>query len=224
MTESFKNLAPILPLTASTLTIHDAHSYIARVPTIYRYRSNASTAIPKMCAFIDRFGKNLTLSDRAITMMAPVQWRDEAFLEVLARFLHMYVQDMNVDFLRGVSGTPFMPTLLAIEERIASKRQLNSNQSLETLEAFHKVAVFYLWMALRNNVAYSGFFDVTDVKKRIEVALEWVLQSISQQAAFGQATPARSLGRGNQPSIPYRPFLHKNFLPRKNTNLVNATS
>lgn len=155
-----------------------------------------------MCDFIDTRGRNLTVPDRLLHMMAPIPWRDDTLLEVVAKFIRMYSEDMRVELLPALAGTRFMPTMLRIEEQMAAGVPPASNpRTLEVLEGFHKIVVIYIWMSFRNGVAYSNHKDVSELKKRVEVALEWALQGMSRKAVFGGHARTR---RAPAKTIPYQ--------------------
>jgi ATP-dependent RNA helicase SUPV3L1/SUV3 len=71
--------------------------------------------------------------------------------------------------------------LTQIEEKIAAGYPPQGKGSiLEKLEMFHKVLVFYLWMSFRNPVSYNCFNEVSDLKTRVEMALDWTLEGVSK--------------------------------------------
>ncbi|KAF9460877.1 P-loop containing nucleoside triphosphate hydrolase protein [Collybia nuda] len=201
--ESFTMLANVLPPGSSTLTVHEAHAYIARLPPAYRYTMSSNTLMRKMCDFIDTRGRSLTVADRLLHLMAPIPWREDAILEVIAKFIRMYSEDIHVDLLVALAGTQFMPTMLRVETQMAARLPPPANpRTLEVLEGLHKIVVLYIWMSFRNAVAYSNHKDITELKGRVEVALEWTLRGMSNKVAFG--TPERPR-RSSPRSMPYQP-------------------
>ena len=54
--------------------------------------------------------------------------------------------------------------------------------TLTTLECFHKVLVFYLWMSFRNPVVYGSYDEVTAIKTGVEEVLNWCLKKIGEQS------------------------------------------
>lgn len=89
----------------------------------------------------------------------------------------------------NVKQKPFIPELTA--------------ETLSFLESFHKILVFYMWMVFRNSVVYSDQETTEDLKKRVELALDWALQVIgysrkntTEKNHKGQWKGKGKLGRG----------------------------
>jgi ATP-dependent RNA helicase SUPV3L1/SUV3 len=121
------------------------------------------------------------MSDRHQLLSAPVPWREQACVEIVAKFIQMYRDNMNVDLMEALKDTDYIGTLTRIEEKIAVGRPPKAHGSiLEKLEVFHKVLVFYLWMGFRNPVSYNCHDEVSDLKARVEKALDWTLQGVSK--------------------------------------------
>ncbi|KAF7777881.1 hypothetical protein Agabi119p4_3953 [Agaricus bisporus var. burnettii] len=55
-----------------------------------------------------------------------------------------------------------------------------THSTLSVLESFHKILVFYMWMLFRNSVVFSDQETTEELKRRVEVVLDWSLQVIGQ--------------------------------------------
>jgi ATP-dependent RNA helicase SUPV3L1/SUV3 len=150
---------------------------------MYRYITNGEQTVFTMCDFADTHGLKLTVSDRLHLLLAPIPWRDIKCVEIVTKFVKMYSDDMNVKVMDALKGTNYLDTLTSIEEMIGLGLPPRAKgQVLETLEAFHKSLVFYLWMSYRNPVSYHCQTEAADLKARVEKALDWSLEGMSQTA------------------------------------------
>ena len=179
--ESFADITNALPPSSSTATIYKAHVYVSRLQPMYRYSATAEQDLATMCEFIDTHGRGLTISDRHLLLLAPIPWRDQGCVKIMTNFIQMYRDDMNVDLMEALKDTDYLDTLAQIEEKIASGYPpQGKGPILEKLEMLHKVLVFYLWMSFRNPVSYNCHDEVSDLKKRVEKALDWTLEGVSK--------------------------------------------
>lgn len=177
-TKSWALTASVLPPNASTLTLTDAHIYASRSPPLFRY-----SIVPRwnqIARFIDSLMPNLTLSDRLLYSVAPISWNDERALEVVKKFVQMYNDDLLVDFNSALLGSDCLDAMRRVESAMAREEEPNSGPAeLGVLERYHKLAVLYIWFCYRNPVMFSGFEEVSMLKQRLEHALNWCLQGMS---------------------------------------------
>lgn len=135
-----------------------------------------------MCEFIDKYTRGLTLADRLQLCQAPIAWREESCLEIVTKFVRMYSNDMQVDIMKCFKGSDHLKTLLQIEKRIKAGNQPKARGGvLEKLEVFHKALVVYLWMSFRNQLVFRYRDEATELKARVEIALEWALRGMSMK-------------------------------------------
>lgn len=185
--ESFVGVANALPPGSSTATIYKAHIYISRLQPMYRFSIPGDAEFSTMCEFIDTRGRGLTMRDRQLLLMAPVPWRDKACVEIIGNIIRMYTNQMSVNLMECLGKTNYLKTLTAIEEKIAAGHPPHGKGStLEKLETFHKVLVFYMWMSYRNPVSFHRHEETLDIKTRVEKALDWTLEGMSKNVPAEQ--------------------------------------
>ncbi|PFH53578.1 hypothetical protein AMATHDRAFT_122125, partial [Amanita thiersii Skay4041] len=207
--DSFSRIAHVLPRGSSTFTVYEAHVYAGRLSANYRYNipSVEDGALSELDLGSTSSPGNLTIADRLLLCLAPVQWRDPMCVEVVKRLIEMYKQDLEVDLAAAVKGTGFMEALECIEleagesidntqlqgheqpdkhlnqqnsQRMGVVTQGSANHdNLNLLETFHKVLVMYIWMSYRNSVSWGNREDVQALKERVERALEYCLEHLS---------------------------------------------
>lgn len=178
---SFSKIANALPPGSSTETIYLAHVYTFVSQPHYAYVT--PNGLSEMSDFIDQRGTGFTLADRVMHMMAPIPWRDDICLGVAAKYIQMYRKSLNVDLMACIQHTNFMEVLARVERPMAAKLPPKSTSSiLQSLEAFHKSLVLYIWMSFRNPVAYSNYQEAGQLKTRLEKAMDWCLQGMSKNA------------------------------------------
>ena len=182
-----------------------------------RYTYDAQ--VDQACECVDLYGgggagvggardtnEGMTVRERLKHLSAPVGWRDEVMIDVMARFLGMYKDRQEVDYWEAIRDLGFMDCLEGVEDAMRGdgrgdvgmppiqegnmqkkKKQSKSikqktkptNEVLSTLESFHKTAVMYIWLSYRMPVVYAQQEEVVRVKKRVEGALEWCLEGMT---------------------------------------------
>ncbi|GLB35606.1 putative helicase superfamily c-terminal domain [Lyophyllum shimeji] len=179
--ESFQAFALALPPSASTHAIYEAHRYISRLPPMLRYAEVGASRLRDICEFVDTRGPKLPLADRLNLVQAPVAWRDPACMELVARFVGMYQEEMDVDLMKALEGTEFMANLERIEGKMREEgRRRASAEVLGSLESFHKALVLYVWMSFRQPLAWNSHEEVAALKTRVEKGLDWTLQALTR--------------------------------------------
>jgi len=136
--------------------------------------------------------EGMTVRERLKHLSAPVGWRDEVMISVMARFLGMYKDRQEVDYWEAIRDLGFMQVLEGVEDAMRgdgvgmpmiefkkAKRTKPTNPVLSTLESFHKTAVMYIWLSYRMPVVYAQQEEVVRVKRRVEGALEWCLEGMT---------------------------------------------
>jgi ATP-dependent RNA helicase SUPV3L1/SUV3 len=191
-----------------------AHAYIGRLPRFVRYTYDAQ--VDQACECVDLYGggggagakdtnEGMTVRERLKHLSAPVGWRDEVMIGVMARFLGMYKDRQEVDYWEAIRDLGFMDVLEGVEGAMRGdgdvpiqgmeteggnkkKKQPTkykkaktkpTNPVLSTLESFHKTAVMYIWLSYRMPVVYAQQEVVVGVKRRVEGALEWCLEGMT---------------------------------------------
>ena len=195
-----------------------AHAYIGRLPRFVRYTYDAQ--VDQACECVDLYGgggagvggardsnEGMTVRERLKHLSAPVGWRDEVMIGVMARFLGMYKDRQEVDYWEAIRDLGFMDCLEGVESAMRGnnadvppiqgmdveggnknkKKQSKyikpktkpTNEVLSMLESFHKTAVMYIWLSYRMPVVYAQQEEVVRVKKRVEGALEWCLEGMT---------------------------------------------
>ena len=177
-----------------------------------RYTYDAQ--VDQACECVDLYGggggtgaretnEGMTVRERLKHLSAPVGWRDEVMIGVMARFLGMYKDRQEVDYWEAIRDLGFMDCLEGVEGAMrgdghghvgmppiqeGNNKKLTkykkpktkpTNEVLSTLESFHKTAVMYIWLSYRMPVVYAQQEVVVGVKKRVEGALEWCLEGMT---------------------------------------------
>ena len=188
-----------------------AHVYIGRLPRFVRYTYDAQ--VDQACECVDLYGgggagvggardtnEGMTVRERLKHLSAPVGWRDEVMIGVMARFLGMYKDRQEVDYWEAIRDLGFIDCLEGVEgamrgnvgmppiqegnkkkkpTKYIKPKTKPTNEVLSTLESFHKTAVMYIWLSYRMPVVYAQQEEVVGVKKRVEGALEWCLEGMT---------------------------------------------
>ncbi|KIK01317.1 hypothetical protein K443DRAFT_98809 [Laccaria amethystina LaAM-08-1] len=181
---TFAALRSLLPPPAagSTKTVLGAHAYIGRLPRFVRYTYDAQ--VDQACECVDLYGGGMTVRERLKHLSAPVGWRDEVMIGVMARFLGMYKDRQEVDYWEAIRDLGFMDVLEGVEGAMRGDGD-PTNPVLSTLESFHKTAVMYIWLSYRMPVVYAQQEVVVGVKRRVEGALEWCLEGMTMGRTEG---------------------------------------
>jgi len=98
-------------------------------------------------------------------------------LDVIEMFYHQYRTNMRVNLVECLQCGP-LHYLEEAERRMKQKKLQSSFDLLGHLEGLHSALVVYMWMRMRSPVAWSDP-EVTDLKDRTELALDWCLRGIS---------------------------------------------
>ncbi|KAF9528227.1 P-loop containing nucleoside triphosphate hydrolase protein [Crepidotus variabilis] len=201
---SSKYLTPSSPSapSPSISTILSLPAYIGRFPLGTLYRSTAESYA--VTSYIDTRWSEMSLSDKALLINAPVPWRDRECVDVVRGMLGGHEKAMRVqweDVVKGSDGGVgkggYMGVLESIEGLVEREAQSQSSSSLSpiskskfskrtiqntlsALETFHKIIVFYLWMSFRHPIVYADFEEVGRVKERVEKVLNWCLEKSSE--------------------------------------------
>ncbi|KAJ4489966.1 P-loop containing nucleoside triphosphate hydrolase protein [Lentinula aciculospora] len=195
--ESSREIARVLPPSASSRTIYDAHIYVAKTQPHYRF---SSSNIDKAAAVIDEYSDQLVLDDRITFLLAPIPWREPECMEVLRKLLKSYTEELSVGVMDLFQGSQYLETLLSVENKMSTLPLPKSNsKTLSTLELFHKLLGLYAWLAFRNPVAYYEPELVEDLKPRVERALRWALEGVTKHS------PRRNI----QSTPPLAPVMRK---------------
>lgn len=171
-----ENVVRALPPRSPSITIFDTYTYISRVHWPYHY--STINNISDICEFIDSRVGDFTLEDKTQLMVAPISWRDSVVVDIAAIMFRQYRNHMRVHLVESLKG-PLLTHLEDVEFRMLHGAPRSSNQTLMSLESLHKILVFYMWMQMRSPVAWSDYAEVTELKKRTELALDWSLQGVS---------------------------------------------
>ena len=126
---TFTTLRSLLPplLVGSTKTVLSAHAYIGRLPWFVRYTYDAQ--VDQACKCVDLYGgggasvggardsnEGMTVRERLKHLSAPVGWRDEVMIGVMARSLGMYKDRQEVDYWEAIRDLGFMDCLEGVED------------------------------------------------------------------------------------------------------------
>ena len=200
--DAFLNISQALPAASITQTIYEVHIYVSKMRPIYRFEEFVN--LSERCNFLDSLAGNLTLDDRDLLMKAPIPWRDPLALDVFAQFLRMYRTSLRVVLSTAFHGTPFLDKLRNIERLVSTNTfPMSTSRTLSLLETFHKVLVLYIWLGFRNPVTFCDSEEATELKGRVEKALDWCLKGVSwekvkqRQLSVRQSKGAEGMKRRN---------------------------
>lgn len=185
--ERFEQVVHALPAGTPLSTAEMVFEYVSRIHPSFELRSLRDTA----AAFdhIDRIAGQLTLGDRQLLRLAPIQWRDESVLEATAALMRMFLRDMIVDYRQLFRVTGIQRQLDEIEQTKESGG-VPPPDALTNLESVHKLVIEYLWLSFRSPVVFSQRAQMTDIKIKVEKLMEWCL-------AAGNLTKAKGRFNGN---------------------------
>ena len=183
-----------LPENCPLSLVIDAVQCVGRLPHIIRYGEKREANHP--LDYVDEEWSDMSIDDRMLLLYAPIAWRDIETTKVVKRLLVMHKQHMAVDLRAGIKGTGFIPTMELMERLMNEKGEFskayipNTASTLLLLESFHKVITFYVWMSYRNPVVYSDCNGAGVLKNRLEMVLNWCLDSLSKQLALKAGEPS----------------------------------
>lgn len=183
-----QNLSNSLPFhCASLTTLMENHDHLVRVREPYKLGTDNNLLYA--LAALDPYSNQLTLADLLFWYEAPVQWRDLDAAEVARIFLRAFRDDMRVDLKRSLTKAGSLPVLEEIRKANGdSGRVSDPKNKLRTLEVLHKSLVLYMWMALRNSVAFPDYLESAQLKEEAEKAMDLVLQALTKGAKSGRKT------------------------------------
>ncbi|KAF4615062.1 hypothetical protein D9613_003474 [Agrocybe pediades] len=179
--ELIEEVLAVLPAGTPLAVALTAVIHVGRIPPFLRYVNYPE--LEKVCDFVDAEWLHMGNADKASLLWAPLPWRDVTTMSIVKKMLAMHARQFEVDLASVIKGTDFMQTLEYVEDMKEKVEQgtatfSTSSTLLKNLESFHKALVFYMWMNFRNPVVYSDY-SVIDLKKRVEILLNWSLASMS---------------------------------------------
>ncbi|KAF7441248.1 RNA helicase [Pleurotus ostreatus] len=176
---SWQEAATALPPGASFRTMIDVHRFCARTNPIFEFCEINN--IDTISEFVDTYASDFTTAEKFTIVMAPIPWRDRRLIEVIGDFMTKYREKFQVDLVSCLEETMYIKALRETEVKMTEGGQPKSNvQALDVLETLHKILVLYMWMSMRHPVAWSSHDDVSKLKARTEVALEWSLEGLTE--------------------------------------------
>jgi ATP-dependent RNA helicase SUPV3L1/SUV3 len=191
------NVLQALPPRPTTATIHEVHLYIAKMRPIYRFED--LNKLYDICQFIDTYAGELTLDDRNRFIKSPIAWWDPLCVKVASRFMQMYRDSMRVVLVQSLKNSNLLETLRRTEIWMTANRPPPPLLgALSLLETFHKVLVLYLWLSLRNPVVFCDQEVAMELKARVERALQWSLQNMSQKELQRDDANTGEVGEGDE--------------------------
>lgn len=206
--ERLTEIVDVLAPNSTSLTILETLQYVSKMQ--WPYESTVMNNLNDLCEFIDTRAGDLTLQDKAYLMKAPIPWRDQSGKEIVTKMHFQYRTAMRVDLINNLKGNTFN-YLEEVELSMKHAEPHSSGPALMALETLHKILVFYAWMQMRLPVSWSD--DVSDLKKRVEAALDWSLQGESWGQRREKAPDIKTLRqRGEDAQIQFR---HKEEIKRQ---------
>ncbi|KAF5392710.1 hypothetical protein D9757_000836 [Collybiopsis confluens] len=176
--QSAQAVVQALPSSSRMQTIYDAHAYVTKTKSYFRLSAGNMSRAGE---FVDQWAGSLSLEDRMLLLMAPVPWSDERCYPVMRNLVRTYSEDLSVPLLPLFDGTPYVRTLLMVEDKMANLPYPKSSPDiLYSLEIFHKLLSLYAWLSLRNPVAYHESTVLDEWKPRAERALHWALKGVTR--------------------------------------------
>ncbi|KAG6916905.1 hypothetical protein DXG01_004738 [Tephrocybe rancida] len=200
--ESFLAFYLALPTNATTKAVLTAHQYLTRLPPYLRLQTVHHKVIGYLCEFLDTRTPNFTIADRTLCVDAPFPLNDPFALDIVNAFIEAYHSDMKTDLWPILEGTRLVENLEQIETRMQKSDSNVTVDMLAQLESLHKAVVFYVWMTFRRPVSWHCFEEVSVLKTRVEMALDWALQSITK----AQEGVAEHRKKAKAEAITYRRF------------------
>jgi ATP-dependent RNA helicase SUPV3L1/SUV3 len=178
-----------LPASSTTLsTLVDNFEHLCRVPPPYKFTQDNNS--PFVTAALDPYFNDLCIEDLNVWFKAPVQWRDDAVASVAQQFLQSYRDNLAVDLSQVLETTGLAAVLGDVFRVMSTRSEKDGKKSLKdpklqmmTLETFHRSVVLYLWLSLRNPVAFYQSRRALELKEQIERAMDFILQTITRKEA-----------------------------------------
>lgn len=174
--ELCQTISQALPIDSSMMTLREVLTHVAKMRWPYHMQSLGRAEV--VCDFIDNKLPSLPLAEKVQVMASPISWREEATLKIVAEFLQQYCDDYQVNLVQTLALGP-LRHLEAVEANMMTDSAHGSQEALNILEGMHKLIVFYMWMNMRNPVAWHHRAEAEDLKERTEKALDWLLQRLS---------------------------------------------
>lgn len=184
--DALENLSHALPQQyASITTLIENHDHLVRVREPYKLGSDNNSTFS--LAALEPYSKQLTLADLMFWYQAPVQWRDPNMAEVARIFMRAFRDDLRVDLKRSLTRIGSLPALEEIQKCKGDAGSVRDPKNkLRTLETLHKSLVVYMWMALRNSVAFPNYLESAQLKEETEKAMDLVLQALTKGSKDGR--------------------------------------
>lgn len=128
--------------------------------------------------------------------LSPVSWRDDVAKEVATRFLKDHQIRLRVDLKKALRNEKLLQVLektcLAMKDR---RKVSDPRAALMALETLHKSIILYMWMRQRMPVVFPDFEEASELKKRAEEAMEYVLRVITRGMSVKNVVGTSAEGR-----------------------------
>ncbi|EKM56109.1 uncharacterized protein PHACADRAFT_63855, partial [Phanerochaete carnosa HHB-10118-sp] len=170
--ERFEQVVQVLPAGTPLSAAELVFGYVSRIHPSFEMQNVRDIA--QAFDIVDKTAGGLTLGDRHLLRLAPIQWRDPEMLEMTSHLIRIYTQSLAVDYRQLLKATGVQKILKEIEDAECMGNRPPA-WGLSALELAHKVVIVYLWLSYRNPVAFSQRTQMAEVKHKMEKLMEWCL-------------------------------------------------
>lgn len=205
--EAFIALRTVLPRGSKVDLWMDALHYTSTIPSSLRYTDNEQTR-RLMALLLEAQGtSDMRMVDILTFMQAPIGWRDAQQMDTARKLLELRHKYMRVEIQALVREPPLLPPLHYVERLMAKPggEGTADDSMLQSLERLHKMLTAYVWLALRQPVQFCDMAEADSLKKRVEVAMEWVLHAITHKGLKVADQARRVLDQRPVKQVEYEP-------------------
>jgi len=199
---AFRRTLAALPHGSSTATVVEALHYVSALPGRLRYH-DAELNMGGAYDLVDRFVGDLPTAERVVQLHSPVPWRDGFVVPFVKEFLRQNREYGKVGLMSALTnvGGNMIGALEAVERAMHKEKERGDGRvdlvlrrrvahTVQDLESLHRAVVVYIWTGFRLPVVYADYDVAEPLKRRVEVAMQWVLEGISM-AGGGDGKVAR---------------------------------
>jgi ATP-dependent RNA helicase SUPV3L1/SUV3 len=137
---------------------------------------------PTIVELLNTTADHFTTQDALSWFLSPVSWRDVIAKEVATQFLKGHQMRMRVDLKKVLRNEKLLQVLekaclaMSGEGKVSEPREM-----MMALETLHRSVILYMWMRQRLPVVFADYEEASDIKKRTEKAMEFVLRKMTKK-------------------------------------------
>jgi len=122
-----------------------------------------------------------TMDDTMAWFFSPVAWRDDVAKAVARRFMKDHHMRLRVNLTNALRQEKLLQTLETTCSAMETRTKVSDpREKLMTLETLHKTIILYMWMGMRMPVVFPDLTEASELKEKVEKAMEFVLQVMTK--------------------------------------------